>query len=93
MTKNIFEDWFLNHLCCFIERYEAFLCLDNYSTHSVNLNDLQDHVKFIFFPPRTTSVNQPLEQDVMCVVKAKYLELTFAKLHRAVAYESQLTAV
>lgn len=63
MTKAIFEEWFLHHFCPAVERYcrmknishKAILFLDNCAGHPVNLNDLQDHVKVVFLPPRTSS--------------------------------------
>lgn len=51
----------------------------------MNLNDLQDNVKVVFLPPRTMSIIQPLDQDIMCYFKAIYLEKTFAELHKACA--------
>lgn len=97
MTKVIFEDWFLNHLCPAVQCYcamktiahKALLFLKNCNGYLTNLNDLQD-IKVVLLPPNTTSLIQMMDQDVMCCFKLKYLELTSEKLHSAVTRDPEL---
>ena len=98
MTRAIFEEWFVEHFCPAVRRYcreknlayRGILFLDNCAGHPTNLNDLQDDIKVVFLPPNTTSVLQPLDQDVMCVFKGIYLHHTFAALHTALQQDSEL---
>lgn len=70
--------------------HKALLLLDNCSSHPTNLNDPQDHIKVVFFPPRTSSLIQPLDQDIMCCFTVTYLEMTFSELHKASARDRDM---
>lgn len=52
--------------------------------------DLQDHVKVASLPTKIIFNIQPMDQDVTCCFKLKYLELMFAGLHMTVACDAEL---
>lgn len=66
--------------------------LDSCTGHTAHFNDLQDHIKVIFFSSNTTSLIKPMHQDVVCCSQSEHLELTSAELIRAVNRDPSLGA-
>ncbi|XP_046389310.1 tigger transposable element-derived protein 1-like [Ischnura elegans] len=56
------------------------LVLDNAPGHPPHIVDLSEHIKVVFLPPNTTSIIQPMDQDVIATFKAHYVRRTFSKL-------------
>lgn len=69
---------------------QGYTALGQRQGHHSKLNDLQDHVRVVFMIPKTTSIILTMDQDIMCCFKLKYLDLTFAKLHRVVVHDAEL---
>ena len=46
----------------------------------VYVNELSENMKFIFLPPTTTAVIQPMDQEVISTFKSYYLRRTFKLL-------------
>lgn len=91
MTVTVMNDWFDN---MFVPEVRAFcrkqnldfkclLILDNAPGHSAFLTDRHPNVKVIFLPPRTTSLIQPMDQELIAAVKAHYYCKTFRMLNGA----------
>jgi len=81
MTRKIFKDWFSNYFSPFISKYnreqnldnKALLILDNAASHSIDLSDVSPNIEVIFLPPNTTSILQPMDQEIIATFKAYYL--------------------
>lgn len=58
-------------------RFNILLLLDNVPGHSPMLHDQHPNVRVEFLPPNTTSIIQPLDQEVISVVKASYSRQQF----------------
>jgi hypothetical protein len=60
----------------------ALLVLDNAPGHPENLDSLRSllPVEVVFLPPNTTSLIQPMDQDVIPNFKLYYLRRTFKEL-------------
>ncbi|XP_065261952.1 tigger transposable element-derived protein 1-like [Emys orbicularis] len=86
VTAALFLDWF--HKCFILEvkqyleekglDFKVLLILDNAPGHPVALRFAHNNVEFVFLPPNTTSILQPLEQGVISCFKATYTRLTFS---------------
>jgi hypothetical protein len=89
VTMNLFNDWFVNHFCTAVQRYcqqnnlqpKALLPLDHAPSHSQNLGI---PVEVVFLPPKTSSIIQPMDQDITAAFKAYYIQCTFSQLIDAV---------
>ena len=71
MTTTVLRDWLLNH-CAWCA---AHVCPAGHSFQSdANhiISDLHPNVKVVFLPPNTTSLVQPLDQEVIANVKQFY---------------------
>lgn len=87
VTKELFEDWFLNYFCPASQQYckiknidfKILLLLDNAPGHPSNLGELNENVTVLYFPPNTTSLIQPMDQGVIATFKAYYIRRTFAQ--------------
>lgn len=99
MTQGLFEDWFMN---CFIPQvreyclekdipFKILLLLDNAPGHPPHIGDLHPDVKFVFLPPNTTPLIQPMDQGSIATLKAHYLRTTFAQAISAIDADSELT--
>ncbi|XP_042203517.1 tigger transposable element-derived protein 1-like [Homarus americanus] len=99
ITQTIFEEWFMTHFRTEMKNYcakknitfKVILLLDNCTGHPTNLNDLQSEIKVIYLPPQTTSLLQPMDQEVMSTFKLLYLDLTFEAIHKAIDEDKELT--
>ena len=89
MTTLIFEHWFKEYFIPEVRRYcrrkkiefKILLISDNCSSHP-DLSHVNKNVKFLFLPPNTTSLIQPMDQGVIATLKALYRKITFAEAHR-----------
>ena len=82
-TSSIFSDWFFNHFVPEVRRFQeettkipshavkAVLLLDNAPAHrnSEKLLSNDGKIKYIFLPPNTTSILQPMDQGVIVACK------------------------
>ena len=88
MTTVVFEDWFKVHFIPEVKKYcrrkkiefKILLISDNCSSHP-DLSHVNKNVKFLFLPPNTTSLIQPMDQGVIATAKAIYKKITFQKAH------------
>ncbi|XP_067128671.1 tigger transposable element-derived protein 1-like [Centruroides vittatus] len=90
ITMKIFQNWFTEHFCPSVKRYcefkklerKALLLIDNAPSHPTHLSGLTTCilVEVVFLPPNTTSLIQPMDQDVISNFKAYYLRRTFRQL-------------
>ena len=76
MTSDIFREWFIGSFLPEIDpirdrHMKIQLLLDNCSTHPADLHNMDPDVTFKFLPANTTSVIQPMDQAVLCSVKAR----------------------
>ena len=71
MNSEIFEEWFckLDQKFCADDRKIA-LIIDNCPAHP-SISNLTN-IQIIFLPPNTMSILQPMDQGVICSVKAHY---------------------
>ena len=92
MTSALFKDWVYKCAIPEIRSYcskanldfKALIVLDNAPSHPIYIDDLSDNLKFIFIPPNTTSVIQPMDQGVISNFKIYYLRRTFKQLLNAI---------
>ncbi len=95
VTASLFEDWFSNHFVPEVKKYcedkdipfHVLLLVDNAPGHPSSLQHNHPNVRFIFLPPNTTSLLQPMDQGVIATFKAYYLRTTFEKLINAIDTE------
>ena len=64
-------------------RFNILLLLDNAPGHSPLLTDQDPNVRVEFLPPNTTSLIQPLDQEVIACVKAAYSRRQFRMMRAA----------
>ena len=82
----IFMDWFQNCFVPQVERslteqnlvFKVLLLVDNAPGHPGDLKVAHPNVEVIFLPPNTTSLIQPLNQEVISTFKTYYTRRTFA---------------
>ena len=80
MTTTVLRDWLLNRfvpdarLKCAQQGipFKVMLIMDNAPCHPHIISDLHPNVKVVFLPPNTTSLVQPLDQEVIANVKRFY---------------------
>ena len=58
----------------------ALVVVENAPGHPVYVDEMPENVKFVFLPPNTTSVIQPMDQGVISTFKSYYLRRTFKLL-------------
>ena len=88
MTTAVFEDWLEVQFIPEVKKYcrrkriefKILLILDNCSSHP-DLSHVNENVQFLFLPPNTTSLIQPMDQGVIATLKALYQKITFAEAH------------
>lgn len=64
-------------------RFNILLILDNAPGHTPLLADVHPNVRVEFLPPNTTSLIQPLDQEVISVVKAAFSRRQFRMMRAA----------
>ena len=88
MNSNIMKDWLLN---CFVPdvkrkcrqdgcEFKVLLIMDNCPAHAHYLSDSHPNVQVFFLPPQTTSIIQPLDQEIITTVKCRYHSEVFREL-------------
>ena len=85
------KDWLLNCFvpdakwkCCQDGReFKVLLVLDNCPAHAHYLSDLHPSVQVGFLLPQTTSIIQPLDQEIIATVKCRYHSEVFCELRRS----------
>ena len=98
VTSSITQDWLLN---CFVpetkrmcrqrgHEFKVCLLMDNCPAHKPFLQTLHPAVEVVFLPPNTTSLIQPLDQEIISCVKAKYQKLVFKQLREATEKQVEL---
>ena len=58
--------------------------MDNAACHPIYIDNLTDNWKFLFMPPNTTSLIQPMDQGVISTFKSYYLRRTFQQFINAI---------
>ncbi|KAG7154044.1 Tigger transposable element-derived protein 1-like 30 [Homarus americanus] len=85
LSLSWFDDCFVPDVKKFCEQqnvpFKILLLLDNAPGHSPLLLDRQPNVKVVFLPPNTTSLIQPLDQELICNVKAAFSAKKFKLLN------------
>ncbi|KAG7170867.1 Tigger transposable element-derived protein 1-like 82 [Homarus americanus] len=85
LSLSWFDDCFVPDVKKFCERQNApfniLLLLDNAPGHSPLLLDRHPNVKVVFLPLNTTSLIQPMDQELICNVKAAFLTKKFQLLN------------
>ena len=88
MTANIFNDYSMGPLVAELKEYcmannlpfRILMVLDNAPAHPQVLQDLHNEIKFVFLPPNTTALIQPMDQGVIQMFKTHYLQRTWRSL-------------
>ncbi|KAG7172861.1 Jerky protein-like 33 [Homarus americanus] len=85
LSLSWFDDCFIPDVKKFCEQknfpFKILLLLDNAPGHSPLLMDRHPNVKVVFLPPNTTSLIQPMDQELICNVKAPYSAKKFKLLN------------
>ncbi|KAG7171309.1 Tigger transposable element-derived protein 1-like 83 [Homarus americanus] len=76
MFSTLSLSWFDD---CFVP--DILLLLDNAPGHSPLLLDRHPNVKVVFLPPNTSSILQPMDQELICNVKAAFSTKKFKLLN------------
>ncbi|KAG7172961.1 Tigger transposable element-derived protein 1-like 27 [Homarus americanus] len=85
LSLSWFDDCFVPDVKKFCERqnvpFNILLLLDNAPGHSPLLLDRHPNVKVVFLPPNTTSLIQPMDQELICNVEAAFSTKKFQLLN------------
>ncbi|KAG7176727.1 Tigger transposable element-derived protein 1-like 59 [Homarus americanus] len=85
LSLSWFDDCFVPDVKNFCEQqnvpFKILLLLDNAPGHSPLLLDRHPNVKVVFLPPNTTSLIQPMDQELICNVKAAFSAKKFKLLN------------
>ncbi|KAG7172208.1 Jerky protein-like 29 [Homarus americanus] len=85
LSLSWFDDFFIPDVKKFCEQknvsFKILLLLDNAPGHSPLLMDHHPNVKVVFLPPNTTSLIKPMDQELICNVKAAYSAKKFKLLN------------
>ena len=97
MSPELFEEWVQELDLKFgVEKRKIALVIDNCKSHPHV--KILEWVELIFLPPNTTSVTQPMDQWIICALKAKYRSLVVRRLissfeKKAVSAISAMSAI
>lgn len=88
MTAALFNDWVEEGCIPEIKKYcseknidfRGLVLVDNAPGHPMYVNEISEQVQFVFLPPKTTSLIQPMDQGVISIFKAYYLRRTIQQL-------------
>ncbi|KAG7170054.1 Tigger transposable element-derived protein 1-like 42 [Homarus americanus] len=85
LSLSWFDDCFVPDVKKFCEQqnvpFKILLLLDNAPGYSPLLLDCHPNVKVVFLPPNTTSILQPMDQELICNVKAAFSTKKFKPLN------------
>ncbi|KAG7173981.1 Tigger transposable element-derived protein 1-like 67 [Homarus americanus] len=85
LSLSWFDDCFVPDVKKFCEQqnvsFKILLLLDNAPGHSPLLLDRHPKVKVVFLPPNTMSIIQPMDQELICNVKAAFSAKKFKLLN------------
>lgn len=98
MRGTVMTEWFQS---CFIpdarrrcrqdgREFKVLLTMDNCPSHPSFLNGLDPNVQVVFLPPNTTSLIQPLDQEIIACVKARYHMTVFQELRNSTASQQDI---
>ncbi|KAK3890069.1 hypothetical protein Pcinc_005984 [Petrolisthes cinctipes] len=73
--------------------FKVLLTMDNCPAHPEHLSDLHPKVKVLFYPPNTTSLLQPLDQEVIANVKTFYQTRVYALMRQQTETGEEIQAV
>uniref|UniRef100_UPI00358E44AC tigger transposable element-derived protein 1-like n=1 Tax=Myxine glutinosa TaxID=7769 RepID=UPI00358E44AC len=88
VTAAMFLDWLNN---CFVDEVEKYLgskdlafkvllILDNAPGHPESLQFAHPNVEVVFLPPNTSSLLQPMDQDLIATFKSYYIRHTLERI-------------
>ena len=91
VNSKIIKDWLLN---CFVpdarwkcrqdkREFKVMLLMDNCPAHPQYLLDAHNCVQVVFLPPKTTSLIQPLDQEIIATVKSRFQAQVFRDMRRS----------
>nr|XP_022911601.1 tigger transposable element-derived protein 1-like [Onthophagus taurus] len=83
MTAILFREWVSDIAVPELKNYclkENFNSTKQRSRHPPDLDVICENIKFIFLPPNTTALIQPMDQGAISNFKAYYLRRTFKQL-------------
>ena len=101
LTSLLTKDCLLN---CFVPKarrkcredgrpFDVLLTMDNCPAHPEWLMDIHPNVQVVFLPPNTTSLLQPLDQEVIATVKARYHATVYRQLRHATESNDELRQI
>lgn len=101
MTSKIMADWLLDHAIPDAKRhcrdlgipFKMLLIMDNAPCHPSHLQDLDPDCLVIFLPPNTTSLVQPLDQEVIATLKGIYQTHLYDYLHEKTDSNEEIVAM
>ena len=90
MTGGIFQSYVKNQLVGELREYclrqgipfKILMLLDNAPAHPQTLLELHEDVSFVYLPPNTTSLIQPMDQGVIRMFKTHFLQKAWRSLSR-----------
>ena len=96
MTGHIFRRWFLEVYVPIVSTSllsqglpNASICfVDNFSGHGSNMVSPDGNHVILYLPPNTTSLIQPLDQEIICCLKRAYESITWEESLRSRSEES-----
>ena len=96
MTNRIFRQWFLEVYVPIVSSTlqsqglpNSSICfVDNFSGHGSNMASPDGNHVILYLPPNTTSLIQPLDQEIICCLKRGYESITWEESLRSRTEES-----
>ncbi|KAK3855276.1 hypothetical protein Pcinc_038312 [Petrolisthes cinctipes] len=73
--------------------FKVLLTMDNCPAHPEHLSDLHPKVKVLFYPPNTTSLQQPLDLEVIANVKTFYQTRVYALMRQQTETGEEIQAI
>ena len=101
MTSTIMVDWLLDHAIPDAKRhcedlgipFKMLLLMDNAPCHPSHLQNLDPDCQVIFLPPNTTSLVQPLDQEIIATLKGIYQTHLYDYLHSKTDSNAEIVAM
>ena len=90
MTGDIFQSYVKDQLETELREYclrqglpfKSLMILDNAPAHPQTVLDLHEDINFVYLPPNTTSLLQPMDQGVIRMFKTHFLQKAWRSLSR-----------